>query len=265
MLTTSQPDISELGHAARLRTCVARAHVISSRHDIVTSKRAETFHLVISGLAARYRMLSNGRRQITALILPGELCDLGHPVPRQGTGNVGAITACTVGEIPRSALFDAGALRPEWNAYAFQTLAREMDIASEWIVSLGQRSAYEATAHLFCELWERLSAIGLTDAMEFPFGLTQVDLADTLGLTPVHVNRTLRNLRQKGLLTIRGRRATILDHAALAQAADFDPSYLRSANPTRDRASRRIDTDPRQFDRPFAGLAQEPGFAEPSA
>lgn len=264
VLTTLPLDVIGAGSEEALRACVARERIVAGRRDIATGDETETLHLLIAGTAARYRMLDNGRRQITALILPGDLCDLKDPQSTGGTETVGAITASTIGEIPHSALFEAGRLRPEWADFAFRTIAREMDIASEWIVSLGQRSAYEATAHLFCELWERLSAIGIADAAGFPCDLTQVDLADTLGLTPVHVNRTLRDLRKDGLVSVRARRATILDHAGLIRAADFDPSYLQSAAPVRARTNPRISPVPRAFKATLGRIPAEPNLSEPS-
>jgi CRP-like cAMP-binding protein len=111
-------------------------------------------------VALRSRTLSNGTRQITALILPGDLCDLWDHVGGRDGGKIETVTSCTIGEIPREALFDQSAVRPEWTAFVLRTLAREADIASEWIVSLGRRSAFEAAAHLFCEVWERMRQVG---------------------------------------------------------------------------------------------------------
>ena len=226
MLRVVPREISGARLGARLRDSVLHERIVPARRDIVTGDRSTTLHLVISGIAVRYRLLGNGSRQITALLLPGDVCDLGDLFAGRATGNIGAITACAIGEIPRSTLFDTAAPRPEWIDVVLPTLAREADIAMEWIVSLERRSAYEAAAHLFCEIWERMQRVGLTEEMSFPFALTQVDLADVLGLTPVHVNRTLRDLRTAGLILVRGRRATILDLAGLRAAADFDATYL---------------------------------------
>lgn len=226
MLTTVPRDIAEVGTTARLRSCVVRERVVAARRDLISGERPETLHLLISGTAARYRVLGNGSRQITALILPGELCDLEDHVRGGSASAIATITACAVGEIPRAALFEGGVFKRDWADLAFETLGREAAVATEWIVSLGRRSAFEAMAHLFCEIGERMQTAGLSEGTRFPFGLTQVDLADVLGLTSVHVNRTLRDLRAAGLVQVRGKCVTILDPAGLRAAADFDPGYL---------------------------------------
>jgi CRP-like cAMP-binding protein len=237
--TTVLRDSNETGSDACLRAFIACERNVAGRSEIVTGDRSETLHLVISGMAVRFRMLKHGTRQITALILPGELCDLWDHVGGRDAGKIETVTPCTIAEIPREALFDQGAMRPEWTEFVLRALAREADIATEWIVSLGQRSAFEAAAHLFCEVWERMQKVGLADGTSFPLGLTQVDLADVLGMTSVHVNRTLRDLRTAGLIKVRGKVATVLDPAGLRAAADFGPAYLNRHETTSSRLSRR--------------------------
>ncbi|GJE50923.1 hypothetical protein GOFOIKOB_3977 [Methylobacterium tardum] len=142
-----------------------------------------------------------------------------------------ALTTCILGEIPCKILFADGALKPDWAEFVFRILGRESAITAERIVSLGRRSAFEAAAHLFCELFARMDAVGLADETHCPFGLTQVDLADVLDITSVHVTRTMRDLRSRGLVRVRGMVATILVHGALAKVADFDPTYLHMQEP----------------------------------
>ncbi|MDE4914732.1 Crp/Fnr family transcriptional regulator [Methylobacterium sp. 092160098-2] len=227
MLTDAPLDRSRADILKRLQASVVRRRSVAPRRAISSDARVAHLHLVISGLAARYRVLGNGSRQITELYLPGDLCDLGYNLNGRAGDDVVALSACILGEIPRKILFTDSALSPDWAEFLFRAVAREGAIATERIVSLGRRSAYEAAAHLFCELWARMNAVGLADETSFPFDLTQVDLADVLGMTSVHVNRTLRELRTRGLVRVRGKVATILDHGALAQAADFDPTYLQ--------------------------------------
>ena len=99
-------------------------------------------------------------------------------------------------------------------------------IHREWVLSLGRRSALSRMAHLFCELRVRLGVVGMADEMGYDLPLTQTDLAECLGLTSVHVNRTLKELRERGLVEFRGGRVTILDLEGLERVAEFDPAYL---------------------------------------
>ena len=206
-----------------LRTLVMRERSFAARKTLVDQARGEHLHLLVSGLAGRCHLLSDGRRQITGLILPGELCDLGAQVRPQVSASVVALSHCVLGEIPRSAVFESDRVRPACTQFVIAELARETTVTAEWLVSLGRRSAYERMAHLFCELWTRLHAIGMTDGMSFDLGMTQVDLADVLGMTSVHVSRVLKMLSKDGLLKFSARRATILDHDALCRAAAYEP------------------------------------------
>lgn len=232
MVTLVPRDPTWTESIARLRTCVVREHSIAARKAFAQGAQAGSLHLVISGIVARYRLLNDGRRQITALHLPGDLPDLSaHLFGGDAVPGV-ALTTCRIGEIPRAALFSEYGPRAEWSAFCHDALARDCAIAMEQIVSLGRRSAFEAMAHLFCEFWARLNAVGQTEGLSFAFPLTQVELSDVLGLTPVHTNRILRDLRNAGLLNVAKRRATLLNPAGLRQVADFDQSYLQVDGPS---------------------------------
>ena len=115
----------------------------------------------------------------------------------------------------------------------------EAAITRAWLTNLGQRTALERTAHLFCELCWRLDTVGLAHngVLEMPF--TQIELADTLGLSPVHVNRTLQELRRLNLIVLRERELTVRDLEALSNVAQFDPAYLHLEDRASDRALRR--------------------------
>jgi CRP-like cAMP-binding protein len=186
-------------------------------------------HLLLAGHTCRYRMLQDGRRQITAILVPGDICDLEAILAGRADYAVNTLTRCTVGEIPlaRIAALDARDLAPALG----QRLRRDEAIAREWIVSLGRRAGIERMAHLLCELRWRLAAVGLASEDSYDLRITQTDFADALGLTSVHVNRVLKSLRDDGLIQLRAGRLQILDRPRLERLAQFDPGYLEVWGP----------------------------------
>jgi len=189
-------------------------------------KHGERIHAVLDGWAARVKILENGSRQIPMLMLPGDICDLAAlHLDRLDFGTV-AITRCTVMTFEREKLraaIDRG--RTLRDAFA-RMMAIENALAMQWTVCLGRRTARERLAHLLCELWARLNAVGAAQGDSFAFPLTQEELADVLGLTAVHVNRTLQSLRIEGLIQLAEHRLTIANRAALAQLGAFDGKCL---------------------------------------
>ena len=185
-----------------------------------------TVRLLLSGWAYRYKQLPNGRRQVVALLLPGDLCDHNGFVLSEMDHSIGALTPVTLVEIPPAAFETMMNAHPRvTRALHWESLVNAA-VQREWMLNLGRRVAVERLTHVFCEVFYRLRAIGLTqgDSCEMP--LTQTDLADVIGMTPVHVNRVLQTLRAQELVVLRGRRLTIPDLAALKQAALFTPNYL---------------------------------------
>lgn len=182
--------------------------------------------VILDGWTYCYQILTDGRRQILSFHVPGDLPDLQSlhlPSPDFGMATV---TRSIVAFVPHS---DLRKLSDRYSDIA-QAFWREIIVTATthraWIVSLGRRDARQKLAHLICELYLRLEAVGLTDGRSMPMPLRQTDFADALGLTSVHVNRTLRSLRGQGLVDLYGRRLTILDWEALRAVADFNPKYL---------------------------------------
>lgn len=199
----------------------------ASRRDLVREgDRPRCVYVVLEGWACRYKQLPDGRRQIVALFLPGDLFDANVFLLQEMDHSIGTITAVRVAEIGRAA-FDALLLESPRiaQALAINDLVT-VAVQREWTVDIGQRNAYERLAHLFCELHTRLSVVDLTAEDAFDFPLTQTDLAEAMGMTTVHVNRTLRQLREDGLIEHRGKRLHILDLERLQAAAQFNPNYL---------------------------------------
>jgi CRP-like cAMP-binding protein len=207
---------------AVLHGAVVKERSIEPRRDILSEGDApmEGF-LILEGWGLRYKELDEGRRQILAFLLPGDVCVNFPGVPL--SHGIGSLTALRYGAIPlrhleqRASPALAGALwRKQLAASAIQL---------EWLAN-GGRPAYEATAHLLCELFARAQAAGLAEGSCCEFPATQFDLACALGLTSVHVNRTLQQLRRDGLIELRGRRLCVTDSKGLREAAQFDRTYL---------------------------------------
>jgi CRP-like cAMP-binding protein len=184
----------------------------------------DVVHLLLAGHTCRYRMLQDGRRQITAILVPGDICNLEALLAGRSSYAVSTLTRCTLGEIPLSQF--AAPHDPVLAASLQRRLRRDEAIAREWIVSLGRRDGIERTAHLICELRWRLAEIGQATDDSYELRITQHDLADALGLTSVHMNRVLMTLRAERLIHLKGGRLTIIDGVRLKHLAQFDPAYL---------------------------------------
>ncbi|APT30358.1 regulation and Cell signaling [Methylobacterium phyllosphaerae] len=213
------------------RMCLADAmgpsRMVAPRTDIIhEGDDPRAINVILDGWACRYRQFANGRRQIVSLLLPGDPCDPHVFLLDEMDHTIGAITPVLLGQISGSAMRDLTARSPRLDlAFHRESLATAA-IQREWTVSLGSRTGIERLAHLFCELYARLTAIGLADGNTCAMPMTQNDLGDAMGQTSVHINRTLQELRGLGLITLRSRRLTIHDPAALARLAHFDAAYL---------------------------------------
>jgi CRP-like cAMP-binding protein len=222
----SHPDVEAL---LALKGEVTR---VSANRDIVLPGAPfENAVLVASGLVGRYLQLADGRRQITAIHVPGEIADL-HRVaaPTVGSGLQALANAAIVlvsGQELRALARTSPSITQAFWVYS----AIDAAVLSRWAANLGRRDAKARMAHLLCEIGLRLewSGQGLRD--EFLLELTQPQMADALGLTPVHVNRTLKALKDLGVVAIEGRVIRIPEWARLAGIAEFDSEYLGIAAP----------------------------------
>jgi len=140
--------------------------------------------------------------------------------------NIGAVTAVRVGSVSYTAIRGMLYVYPRLVEAFWRVTLIESSLAREWMLNNSRREAYARFAHLFCELMLRMDAVGLVSEHSFPLPLIQNELADALGITPVHANRVLKDLRANGLITLRKGRLTICDWDQLVKAADFDPTYL---------------------------------------
>ncbi|HEV2567088.1 Crp/Fnr family transcriptional regulator [Sphingomonas sp.] len=202
---------------------------LMERHAFVVREREMATHscLVIEGFAIRHKIVSNGARQIVAVHMKGDLVDLQNSFLGVADHSVQMITPGKVAFIPRENVKELAFSRPNVGmAMWFDTLV-DGSIFREWIANVGRRDAHTRLAHLLCEFSLRLKVAGLGEATEYELPMTQEQLADCTGLTPVHVNRTLKVLEAEQLITRRSSRTvTIGDWKKLAEAGDFDSTYL---------------------------------------
>lgn len=200
---------------------------LGAREDIIREgERPQVVNLILSGWACRYKYLEDGRRQIIAFFLPGDLCDNHVFVLREMDHSIGTLTPVTVAQIPRPRIEEVSLHHPRITQALWWESLVNMAIQREWTVSLGQRNATERLAHLLCELFLRGRSVGLVEGNSCELPLKQAELADALGLSTVHVNRTLQDLRTAGLIALKGKMLTIPDLNALQTAAQFNANYL---------------------------------------
>ncbi|TGD97660.1 Crp/Fnr family transcriptional regulator [Methylobacterium nonmethylotrophicum] len=198
------------------------------RHTVLVEQDGVADHalIVFAGFASRDKHRASGRRQIVAYLIPGDLCDRGvlHDYPLDHT--IEALTHCLVAKVPRAAYLDLLGRHPRIALALQRARLAEEATAHEWVANVGMRSGTERTAHLLCELMERLGMIGQVTDGQYDLPLTQVDLADTLGLSSVHLNRVLQALRRDKLISLREQRLRILAPRQLRALAEFEAGYL---------------------------------------
>ncbi|MGU3664535.1 Crp/Fnr family transcriptional regulator [Methylobacterium sp. A49B] len=210
-----------------LRDLPATIWTVEAQRDIVNEGDPATqCCLVLDGWICCYHLLTEAGRQILSFHVPGDLPDLQclH-LPRPDFG-IAAVTRATVAFVPHAKLRELANGFPTIAAALWRETLTCAAIHRAWITSLGRRDARQRLAHLICELYLRLEAVGLADEHILPMPLRQPDLADALGLTSVHMNRTLKAMRTDGLISLRSRRLEIRDWAGLSAVAEFDPQYL---------------------------------------
>jgi CRP-like cAMP-binding protein len=210
-----------------LRGLTRSSRSVAARCDIIADGSPQPFlPLILKGWACRYTDLQNGKRQITTIFLPGDLCEPFGVVPRAMDHAFGALTDVRYSPVSFVDINKVARSSARIEEALWWDLLMSSSVEREHIVSLGRRSAAERIGHLFCELQLRLEMIGLGDASGYDFPLTQADLSDILGLTSVHVNRSLQQLRKSEMISLGRRRLAINDLAGLREFSYFDPSYL---------------------------------------
>jgi len=200
---------------------------VDARRDLISEgEKPKYVHLMLEGWACRYKTLPDGKRQLISVFVPGDFCDMNVYILKEMDHSIGAITRLKVAQIDREQMDMLTSERPRITQALWWHELVAAAIQREWTVNIGQRSAYERLAHLFVEIYLRLKTVGLADPDGCEFPLTQTDLAEATGLTAVHVNRMLQELRSDGLIELGRRRLQIPDLRKLMQAAMFNPNYL---------------------------------------
>jgi CRP-like cAMP-binding protein len=195
-------------------------------------ERVDHSCLIVKGLVGRFGQSFEGTRQITGLYLRGDMADLASVVSPKSPFGLEALTATTILRVPHADLRRVATEHPGIAEALWRDCVAEGSIFSEWVINVGHRDAMSRLAHLFCEMAIRSEGAGLGDRSLFTLPLTQNDLADATGLTAVHVNRTLKELRIQGIVEVRSGNVTVPDWDRLVAAGDFDPGYMLLEGPS---------------------------------
>jgi CRP-like cAMP-binding protein len=230
------PLIRKLEHVAPLSgeekqvliEAVVRTRDLHPDEDLIREGEQPTdCHVILEGVLCRYKLLREGKRQITGFQIAGDLCDLCGLLMGRMDHGVGTLTPAKVGVIPHQTLRGILERHPRLAQALWQETLIDASIAREWLANLGRRPAYQRLAHLLCEMSVRLKAVGeLADGMRFEWLVTQGEVADAMGLSSVHVNRVLQQLRSEGLIVTQGDEIRVLDWQRLQEAGEFTPDYL---------------------------------------
>jgi CRP-like cAMP-binding protein len=220
-------DLLSAEEEAALRETIVDCVEIPTKRTVI--KRGEPLHhslLLLEGLMCRYKDLRNGRRQISALHVPGDFLDLHGFTLKHLDHDVMSLSASRVALADHAKLTRLTEEFPHLTRLLWFTTNLDAAIHREWELSLGQRTGVARVAHLFCELYQRLKIVGLADEPTYSFPVNQSELGECLGLTPVHTNRVLRELRERGLATFKGGRVIIENLRGLEVLAEFEATYL---------------------------------------
>ena len=221
--------LSEAEKAAIGREAFNIRRIGADRDLVQEGERPTACPLLIDGFVCSYKLLESGQRQIVAFHIPTDLFNLTSLQLGLLDYSIGALTGVTVAMIPNQVLLDWTVQHSGLGQVLWRASLVEAASLREWVVNVGRRSAYQRTAHLLCELAARMHAAGQSEGIECSMPITQLALADAMGLTPVHVNRTLQWLRGEGLIRLGNGRLTIPDFEALKQAGGFDVNYLHDS------------------------------------
>ncbi|HEX2558773.1 Crp/Fnr family transcriptional regulator [Phenylobacterium sp.] len=222
-------SVSRLGPSdiATLARLPLRTRSVEAGAEVVAQGATPTeCCFVIEGWMCRYVMTREGGRQIVSFHIPGDLPDRDSLHLPHLDHSISAISSARVAFIPHAAVSAVLAHHPNIAVAFWRDAVVDAGVFRQWLTSLGRRDAKQRVAHLICEMFTRLEGLGLADSDHFHFPVTQTQLGDALGLSAVHINRTLQDLKASGAMSWKSSVVTIHDFDALRQVGDFDPAYL---------------------------------------
>jgi CRP-like cAMP-binding protein len=204
-----------------------RVKTVDPHHYVVREREtASDCCLMLSGFSVRHKIVVGGARQIVAIHMRGDMVDLQNSMLGIADHSVQMLTKGEVALIPREAIQKLVFKHPKLGMAMWKDTLVDASVFREWIANIGRRDAATRLSHLLCEFALRLKLAGLGEQTNYELPMTQEQLADALGLTPVHVNRTLQALAKKGLISRTQRSVQIGNWHSLADAGDFDSTYL---------------------------------------
>ena len=201
----------------------------AERPVVSDGQRATDCCLVADGFCVRSKTIADGKRQILSIHIPGEIPDLMSLFLHVMDHDLLTLTPCTLGFISHDTLQRLHQRRPNVAEIFWRDTLIDAAMFREWIVNVGQRPAPARLAHVMTELRERLKVIGRADGNSFEMPLTQEQIGEALGITAVHANRVIKQLRQEGVVDFHRGRVTVLDEAKFQELADFDRRYLHQS------------------------------------
>jgi CRP-like cAMP-binding protein len=236
MISSMAPFLEKLEARSSFRTDEREAilqlpfhprQIETNRDFVRRGERVSHSCFVLQGMVGTFGQNRNGNRQITSVFMTGDMIDLQTVVLPEAMSNLQAITTTTILQVPHSDLRRIGHRYPNIAEAFWRECVLDAAIINEWVVNVGRRDARTRMAHLLCELACRSGHATPENAFAFPFPATQAQLGDMLGLTPVHVNRTLKGLREDRVVNVFARSVEILDWDRLAHIGEFDSTYLQ--------------------------------------
>lgn len=208
-----------------------RRTFVAGRDLVHQGQSDQAAYILMSGWACSYKLLQDGERQIVDFQIPGDFLGLRSVLLHISDHSIEPVTDIEVTEVLVSDLLEAFSKTPRLAMAVLWAASRDEAMVVEHLVDIGRRDAAERMAHFLLELGARLSLIGKGSREGYACPLTQYLLADALGLSAVHVNRVLRQLREQKLVTFRDGQVTFDDYPRLAEFAKFDPTYLDQRGP----------------------------------
>lgn len=225
---TSRSRLSECEQVAVLELPSKTSQVAANRDFVRLNERVDHACVVLDGLVGRFAQTAEGARQITALHIPGDAADLHSVVLPKERAALQALSTTTIMRISHQDLRVLAGRYPAVAEAFWRDCSVDAAIVSQWVVNVGRRDARTRIAHLLCEMARRYGAGPLRGEVSYDFPLTQTHLADATGLTPVHVNRTLKGLAREQLVTVLAKNVLIHCWDRLAQVGEFDDEYLQA-------------------------------------